>query len=166
MSDATEQQKAHLASEQGQQEFNQWLSEMYSQLGRYAHSKGAIPAEADGQVVWAVPFRLLLVRVWARADRSASHWVLGGGEIPSDVIETRLAATPREAVRHIALKWQLQAARVSTLADDGTAAPAAPDGASDVDWDDMGIKLAQQAEALYALTDRDDLWDVPAPDSA
>ncbi|MCH8221723.1 MAG: DUF4826 family protein, partial [Proteobacteria bacterium] len=71
-------------------------------------------------------------------------------------IDESLAATPRDAARHFSMKWQLQSSKVANLGeqgDDDGGSPAA------TDWQQIAGSLQANAEALYTLVERDELWD-------
>lgn len=86
---------------------------------------------------WALPNRLLLGKVRGRMNVRSFHWFICG-EVPLDYLPGDVAASPREALRHFSMKWQLDAER----AGDEASANA----------------LIEHAEAVYALADEDSAW--------
>lgn len=143
--------------------FSKWAQAQINAMGQHAHTSGLVEAEAAGQMVWAVPHKVFLGKVWPKHDRRSIHWVIAGESLPTDHIEARLAATPREAARHFALKWQMESTRLAALAGpDPRSPPQAGGPRAEVDWTQIGSTLERQAELLYCYVDRDDLWDAEA----
>lgn len=85
---------------------------------------------------WVLPSQLLIGKVREQSNPISFRWFICG-EVPLDHMDSNAATTPREAIRHFALKWQLEAAN---LKGDGAAA------------------LIEQAESLYPLADDGRLW--------
>ena len=54
------------------------------------------------------------------------------------------------------MKWQLQCGRLSDLA----ASDTTETGEDDVDWQKLAAGLEAQAEGLYDLVEREDLWEI------
>ena len=137
--------------------FEKWAKAQIDAMGRHAHTSGLVESEANGRIVWAVPHKVFLGKVWPNNDRGAAHWVIAGESLPTDHIEARLAATPREAARHFALKWQMESTRLADLS--GQDSESDGEVGSDVDWARIGETLERQAELLYGYVGREDLWD-------
>lgn len=138
--------------------FQKWAAEQINAMGQHAHTSGLVDARAAGRMVWAVPHKVFLGQVWPESDKRASHWVIAGDSLPTDHIEVKLAASPRDAARHFALKWQMESTRLAGLA--GEESGARNGGAkTEVDWAQIGSTLERQAELLYRYVERDDLWD-------
>ncbi len=133
--------------------FANWVREQHQAMGQYAFRQGLIPEESEGAPVWSMPHRLFIGKVWPKADPKAAHWIISG-ELPTDHIDGDLAETARDAARHFALKWQLQSARIEQPAEDD------PTGDRLVDWAQVADSLKSRAEALYAIVENDDLWNV------
>jgi hypothetical protein len=137
--------------------FESWAKAQIDAMGRHAHTSGLVDAEAVGRMVWAVPHKVFLGKVWPKNERNASHWVIAGESLPTDHIEARLAASPRDAARHFALKWQMESTRLADLS--GQDSTPGGEIRSEVDWARIGETLERQAELLYAFVERDDVWD-------
>ena len=96
----------------------------------------------EAKPAWALPFNVVIGKIREQGDESTFFWAIGG-EMPCDFIASSVAATPREAARHFALKWQLDAARQresagqEALAEDGR---------------------ERAAESLYELVTDDRVW--------
>lgn len=89
---------------------------------------------------WALPFEVVIGKIREQGDEQAFFWAIGG-KVPCDFITSSAAATPRDAARHFALKWQLDAARQR---ESGQAA--------------LAEDTERAAEALYHLFRDDALW--------
>lgn len=86
---------------------------------------------------WALPQRLLVGKVRPQMEPRAFCWFICG-EVPLDYLRGDVATSPREALRHFAIKWQLDAER-----------------AGDTESADV---LIENAEAIYALADDERVW--------
>ncbi|HWP94553.1 MAG TPA: DUF4826 family protein [Gammaproteobacteria bacterium] len=136
------------------EEFRGWLKKQLDEVARYVFKKGVLKEDIQVETRWFVPQQVLLAEVWPKHNAEASHyWVITGG-VPTDHISLKQASSPREAVRHFCLRWQLQGARIRT-ADDGAAGDR-PKGR--IDWTAIADGLADKAEYLYALTEDDRYW--------
>lgn len=89
----------------------------------------------EARPAWTLPFSLLIGQVREQGAAEAFDWFICG-DSPVTVAKHTVAASPREAARHFALQWQLEAARQGA---DGEA-------------------LSQRAGALYELVEEDSLW--------
>ena len=86
---------------------------------------------------WALPNRLLVGKVREQLNPRAFHWFICG-EIPLDFISGDTAATPRDALRYFAMKWQLDAERAED--------------------EESAQSLVENAEAIYELADDERFW--------
>lgn len=89
----------------------------------------------EARPAWVLPCTLLIGKIRPRGQSKGFDWFICG-DAPLTYTLSSVAATPREAARHFALQWQLDAAR---------------QGAA-------GNELAQKAGALYQLVDEDIFW--------
>ena len=96
---------------------------------------------AEARPVWSLPEKVMLGQIREANDPAAFRWVVCG-DVRTDYIDATAAATPREALRYFALRWQLDAGRYS----DPVAA----------------ARLIRQAEELYDMTEDDNLWKEPS----
>jgi hypothetical protein len=134
--------------------FTEWAKGEIRGMGDHARSSDLFQGEAVGHAVWTLPHKLFLGKVWPKSEKPRAYWVISGSDIPTDHIEAPLAEAPRDAARHFAMKWQLQSARLEDLGG------SAQDGETvkDVDWEQVAQRLQAQAEALYGLVEKEDLW--------
>ena len=106
----------------------------------------------EARPVWTLPYKIMIGQVRDSRDQTTLRWVISG-EVPIDYLDSAVASTPREAARHFALKWQLDAARYQ---DPSVQKTLGPDQAQS--WDHIGRRLADKAEALFALVEDESLW--------
>ena len=90
----------------------------------------------EAKPAWVFPLQILIGKIREQGDSTQSKWFICG-EVPTDHLNYAHASTPREAARHFAMKWQLDATRHQEGFDN---------------------ELADKAEALYALVDDARLW--------
>lgn len=90
----------------------------------------------EAKPAWIFPLQILIGEIREQGDSRQFKWFICG-EVPTDHLNSADASTPREAARHFAMKWQLDAAR---------------------DQEGFDKQLADKAEALYALVDDARLW--------
>jgi len=89
----------------------------------------------EAKPAWFFPLRILIGRIREQGEVTAYSWFISG-DLPTAIADSSVAATPREAARYFALRWQLNAARGG----------------------DRAEELAAEAEKLYRLVDQDELW--------
>ena len=109
----------------------------------------------EARAVWSLPYRVMIGQIRETRESATFHWIICG-DLPTDHIPSNVAVTPRDALRHFSLKWQLGAARY----DDPATRKAA--GMDSLPQDGRGARLAEIAEKLYALAEDDSLWPDPA----
>ena len=143
-------------TEQDIEKFAEWLKEQIQGMNHHVYTSGLISTEASGRCVWAVPHLVFLGQIWPMQDRSKKYWVISGLDLPTDHIDDSMASTPRDAARHFSMKWQLQSSKVAELGEQGNS----DDGSTAAtDWQQIASSLQSNAEALYTLIERDELWD-------
>ena len=88
------------------------------------------------KAAWILPSQILVGSAREQGDPVAFRWFICG-EVPLDHIAADAAASPREAIRYFAMKWQLDSEKLD------------PNAAKN---------LIDHAEALYTLADDDRYW--------
>lgn len=106
----------------------------------------------EARPAWTLPYKIMIGQIRDTSERTTFKWVISG-EVPTDYLDSAAATTPREAARHFALKWQLEAARCQ---DPSVQKALGID--PDKRWDVIARQLAGKAEALYAVVDDDRWW--------
>jgi hypothetical protein len=131
--------------------FDRWYKKQNDGLGQYVFERELFSAAITGEWLWIVPQHVMLGCIWQKNNTSTKIWVMVG-EVPTDHITASAAATPRDAARHFAYKWQLTSARLEHAAGAGEK----PEG--QIDWRGMGKSVASSAEWLYELVENDTNW--------
>lgn len=142
-------------TEQELQAYTEWTKRQIQGMADHVRNSDLFTDEIMGHAVWTLPHRLFIGKTWPKSDRNKGFWIISGEGIPTDHIESALAETPRDAARHFSMKWQLQSARLADLAETGSPGT---DAAGEVDWSAVAGRLQAQAEGLYGLVEKDELW--------
>jgi hypothetical protein len=115
-----------------------WAKREIDRLVNALLAQGAIDDNlVEARLAWTVPSEVVLGQLRQQGNLLEFLWIIGGN-VPADSVHSSAARTPRDAVRHFALKWQLDAGQM----DDADAAST----------------LVEHAEYLYALSDDDRFW--------
>lgn len=114
-----------------------WVKQTMDDAVQELMDRGVVESVvAESRPSWILPFTLLIGQVREHGDTEGFDWFICG-DGPTTVATSKVAATPREAARHFALQWQLQAAR---------------EGGD-------GGGLSQKASALYELAEDEEFWE-------
>ncbi len=90
----------------------------------------------ESKPAWVLPMQILLGKARAQIEPNSYLWFVCG-DLPFDHIPAAAADTPREALRHFAMKWQMDAGQAKV---------------------DARASLIQKAELLYDLSEDDRFW--------
>ena len=119
-----------------------WIKKSMDDAVQELMQRGVVDAiVAEARPAWMLPFTLLIGQLREHGKTTEFDWFICG-DGPTTVANSKVAATPREAARHFALQWQLQAAREGQ-GDEG---------------------LSQKAGALYELVEDPELWVPGSPE--
>ena len=110
-------------------------------------------AVAEARPVWYIPNEIIVGQMRVHRDDTDFVWIVCG-DVPTDHIDSEAADNPRDAIRHFAMKWQMNAARFS---DPETRATL--NLPETTDWEAECRKVETQAERLYALAESDAHWE-------
>lgn len=150
----TEKQNTTEASEL-QAWYKPLLDHVVSEMLRAGTVSGAAVEAAP---IWVVPQQILIAQVWGAGQKSNFIWTIAGDAAILDHIAGSVAATPRDAARHFALKWQMDAEQLRGVARRKTAS--AQDAKQLAAYAD---RIVQCSEQLYDLAGRDDIWGSELP---
>ena len=141
-------------NEQELEAYAEWAKGELRGMAEHVRSSDLFHEECMGHAVWTLPHQVFIGKAWPQSNRNQAYWVISGPQLPTDHIDAGLAESAREAARHFSMKWQLQSARLEDLSG------SAPDGETvkDVNWEQVAQRLQAQAEALYGLVEKEDLW--------
>ncbi len=107
-------------------------------------------ARVEARIVWSLQQSIVIGQIREKIDPSSFRWLITGEDVPTDHLDGQAADSPRDALRHICLKWQLGAERVTEASK------------NDPDTGDQyrarAAKLSKQAADLYELAEADELW--------
>lgn len=118
-------------------ELKEWLRKQLD-----AAVEGLIDANVfDGLMIevkpaWVLPSQILVGKARTQGDPASFRWFICG-EVPLDHVHSDAATTPRDVIRHFALKWQGDAERLK---------------------DEAAKVLIEDAESLYTLAEDDRFW--------
>lgn len=135
-----------------QEAVEKWAESVCQDLARRLVKRQILSGHVRVEARWAAPGRILLGIAWEDDHPRNRYWVIGGDAITPDVVPLRVAETPRDAARHFALRWQMTGARVGKAGEGGKHAGL-------VDWAGLEDRFAEQAEMLYGLTLKDEIWE-------
>jgi len=137
----------------GREQLKAWTKKQIDAAVRKLTGPGAIDSIIiEAKPAWVLPFQILIGKIRAHGQLTDFDWFICG-EVPTDTLESTVAPTPREAARHFAMKWQLEAARHQDLTGQESRGTEPESGG-----EDPGEQLAFKAEALYSLVDDARLW--------
>jgi hypothetical protein len=91
----------------------------------------------EARPAWVLPRQILIGQARPHGREADTVWFISG-EVPFDAVPGSVASVPRDAARHFAMKWQLEAEKLEG---------------------DAATDLIEIAESLYALADDERLWD-------
>ena len=115
--------------------------------------KAIVGAAVEASPAWAFPNQILIAKVWGMGQKNKFIWTISGEGVITDHIAGSMAATPKDAARHFALKWQMDADRLRQVGNSKS-----PVGNTDTHMGNYADKLIADAESLYDLTEREDIW--------
>jgi len=113
-----------------------WIARQLERTVRELSAKGVVQnIVVEAKPAWVMPHQLLIGKVRDKSRLTGFDWFISG-DGPTSSVDCSVAATPRDAARHFALQWQLDADKMG----------------------EEGHGLVGKAEALYELADNDSLW--------
>lgn len=134
-----------MTDHQTSQDHDSWVQEQLKSHVEHLYRQDLVGGHVRATIAWELPGRICLSRTGPKSDPERMFWVLSCAGI-IDHIQRKVAKTPRLAVRHFALKWQLQAAQLESGDAGDSSLPAARE------------ELEKHATFLYALTEEDGHW--------
>jgi hypothetical protein len=118
-------------------ELKLWIREQLDAAVQAINEKQVFDdAFVESRPAWILPMQILLGKARAQSDPLAYQWFICG-DLPFDHIDSSAAATPKEALRHFAMKWQIAAESLDK---------------------NSAESLIVDAERLYGLTEDDRFW--------
>ncbi len=119
----------------------QWVREQYQIATKYLAEKGIV---TNSVTVEESRYLVPLLALWKlTAMDGKKFWVLCG-DLPSDHSSVDVALNAHEALRHFALKWQMQAENLLQSQDE--------------EQKNFAHLLIGRADGLYELYNKESLW--------
>ena len=149
-----QKQKTETGTPAEQQNLQAWYKGLLDRVVREMVKTGAVEGAAiEARPVWVYPEEVLIARVWSAAQKSRFVWAIAGEGVVIDHIAGSLAADAREAAKHFALKWQMDADRLVQKVKER---PDLQHAVTQIE--DYAAKLVSSAEMLYRLTEIESIW--------
>lgn len=137
-----------------QKAIRQWYKEHLDGVVKEMLKKEVLTGVAiDANPVWAVPYKIMIAKLWNVNEKSRFIWTISGDSVITDYVAGSVATSPQQVARHFALKWQMDADRLSKIAEGKS-----PVENSGLHMGDYTSKLVERAELLYDLSSRDEIW--------
>lgn len=138
---------------QTEQELEKWLNNQLASAVRELTEQGLFnTAMVEAKPAWVFPFSLLIGMIREQGETTSFDWFISG-DFPTARVHSSSASTAREAARHFALKWQLEAKRM----EENIQEPTDGETRSEVSGKTSG-QLVEMAQSLYELVEQDSLW--------
>ena len=132
VSETMAQEKAQVPGE----ELEAWVKQQLAKAVQELTEKKLVESiVVEAKPAWVLPFVLLIGKIREQGRTDGFDWFIYG-DAPTTVALSRVAVTPRDAARHFALQWHLEAGRRG----------------------EAGAELTRRAEALHELVEEDSLW--------
>ena len=113
-----------------------WIRQQYDTAVRELMKRGLVESiVVESRPAWVLPYSLLIGKIRDQSRRGGFDWFICG-DAPLTHADSSVARTPREAARHFALQWQIDAARQGQT----------------------GAGLAEKAGALYQIVEDASFW--------
>ncbi|NKF51530.1 DUF4826 family protein [Shewanella sp. WXL01] len=124
----------------------QWVREHFQKANKFLAEKGVIPTKVHTEESRYLAPYLAVWKMDAKQPKKQTFWVMSG-DLPSDYVDVKVAATARDALRHFSMMWQLKAENLhqSGLTQDKTQR-------------EFANLLVSRAESLYHMHNDDKLW--------
>ena len=115
-----------------------WTRDTFDKAVRELIANNLIDVEViEARPFWTMENTIVIGQVREVNEPTVFQWVICG-DLPTDHISSKAAATPQDVARYFAMKWQLDAEKQSDLSE--------------------SARLTQKAEELFELTEIEDIW--------
>ena len=137
------------------EELKAWYTRLLDKVVKEMIDIKAVTGDAvQAAPVWMIPNEMLIAKVWGISKESDFIWAISVDKLIADYVAGSLATGPREVARHFALKWQMDADRLTSLDQSK-----APSDMSPERLQAFADELIKNAEMLHELAVRDEAWD-------
>jgi len=136
-----------------EEELKKWVKSQLESAVRELSDQGLFDtAMIEAKPAWVFPFGLLIGMIREQGEVTSFDWFIKG-DFPAARVHSSIASTAREAARHFALQWQLEAQRL-----EGGGAAAHGTEVSKSTVAPTSDQLVAMAQSLYELVEQDSLW--------
>lgn len=143
---AIDQAQSNLSAEELEKLRQEWVRTQFQKANRFLAERGIIPSKVlAGESRYLAPY-MAIWKMESKRPTPKTYWVMSG-DLPSDFVDVKAAATARDAVRHFSMMWQMQA---ENLVRSGAV--------RDVTQAKFARLLISRAESLYRMHKDDKLW--------
>ena len=134
-----------------EEQLQKWVKHQLDSAVRELINQGLFSSVmVEARPAWVFPFGLLIGMIREQDQRKGFDWFISG-DFPTARISSDVASTAREAARHFALQWQLEAKRIEDRASRDS-------NGMQSDADQASQRLVERAQSLYELVEQDPLW--------
>jgi len=141
-------------SETEKEALKDWFKPLLDKVVQEMLKRNAVTGTAvEASPAWAFPNKILIAKVWGMGQKTRFIWTISGEDVITDYIAGSVATTPRDAAKHFALKWQMDADRLLTVGKNK-----GPTQDAQLQMGNYANKLIKDAESLYDLTDKEEIW--------
>ena len=136
-------------------EIKAWYTHLLDKVVKEMIEVKAVTGDAvQAAPVWMIPNEILIAKVWGIANESEFVWAISVDKLIADYVAGSLAAGPREVARHFAMKWQMDADRLTNLDHSQASIDMSPERLKA-----FAGELIRNAEKLYEQVESDEAWD-------
>ncbi|MGB5486688.1 MAG: DUF4826 family protein [Lysobacterales bacterium] len=141
-------------SETEKEALKDWFKPLLDKVVQEMLKRNAVTGTAvEASPAWAFPNKILIAKVWGMGQKTRFIWTISGEGVITDYIAGSMAATPKDAAKHFALKWQMDADRLLAVGKNK-----GPTRDAQLQMGNYANKLIKDAESLYDLTNREEVW--------
>ncbi|AOT08037.1 DUF4826 family protein [Pseudoalteromonas luteoviolacea] len=132
-----------MSKSQEQQSLQLWQREQLQAAQRYLADKGIITTKVIEKECRILP---PAIAIWRLEDQKGKGYWAVSGQVPTDAVETKVANSARDALRHLSFQWQIKADGIISA------------GVKDQTQVDFANLLVNKAHDIYAIYNNDKLW--------
>jgi len=141
-------------SETEKEALKDWFKPLLDKVVQEMLKRNAVTGTAvEASPAWAFPNKILIAKVWGMGQKTRFIWTISGEGVITDYIAGSMATTPKDAAKHFALKWQMDADRLLAVGE-----TKGPTQDAQLQMVNYANKLIKDAESLYDLTDKEEIW--------
>ena len=133
-----------------------WTRDYFRRVVEEVVATGVLKgARVEARPEWSMPGAVVVGQIREMLDSSRCYWIIGGPDVSTDIVNSDVARTPRDALRHFCLQWQLGADQVINAS--------SKDPETGEHYRAKAWRLQKQAEDLYEIVEADQFWSETNP---